>query len=116
MVRLPAFPEVDKTPRRFVVSAPNGLETIVGPSAAAPGTGQVLAPGTKGRSEMVWSVRGWPGGRGKDDTRFVLLDDMGWVQLQGVGVDGDDVLKEVDVPVPVEDGDEEAERRTAAGD
>lgn len=111
MARLPAFPDIDKTPRRFVVSASGGVETIVGPSAAAPRTGHVLPAGTEGRSEMVWSVKGWPGDRGKGSTRFVLLEDMGWIHLQGnVGGGGsghggmeqdgeaDDVLTELDAP------------------
>lgn len=82
MVRLPNFPHVDKTPRRFVVTAPTGTETIVGPSSNAPGTGNVLPPGTEGRSEMVWTIESWPGERGKGGTRFVLLEQVGWVKLK----------------------------------
>eukprot|EP00903_Cladosiphon_okamuranus_P021614 g19873.t1 len=96
MIRLPAFPHVDKTPRRFVVSAPDGVKTVVGPSYLAPPTGQLLPLGTEGSSEMVWSVEGWPGDRGAGDRKFVLLEGMGWVQLdaggegqlQEVGADG----------------------------
>lgn len=97
MVRLPAFPEVDKTPKRFVVAAADGVEMIVGPCEAAAGTGHRFPYGTEGRSEMVWSVKGWPGSRGKGDTRFVLLEDMGWVHLRAGadGQEGNDVLKEI---------------------
>lgn len=95
MVRLPGFPKVDKTPRRFVVSTPDGVSTIVGPSSAAPRTGHVLPLGTEGRSEMVWSVEGWPGDRGTGHMRFVLLEGMGWVQLDA-GSEGN--LREADAP------------------
>ena len=92
--RLPAFPEVDKTLRRFVVTATDGVETIVGPSSWARRTGQMLPSGTEGRSEMVWSVKGWPGDRGQGDKKFVLLEGMGWVELS-VGR-GDSQLEEID--------------------
>lgn len=97
MVRLPAFPNVDKTPRRFVVAAPEGVETVVGPAAGAPRTGQLLPVGTEGRSEMVWSVEGWPGDRGMGNRKFVLLEGMGWVQLDAESEGG---LKEVDGTAP----------------
>ncbi|CAM9490631.1 unnamed protein product, partial [Laminaria digitata] len=58
MMRLPAFPQVHKAPRRFVVSAPEGVETIVGPSCEAQCTGHVLPLGTEGYSDTVWSVKG----------------------------------------------------------
>ncbi|CAN0523761.1 unnamed protein product, partial [Ectocarpus sp. 8 AP-2014] len=61
-------------PRHFVVSAPGGVETVVGPSPSAPRTGQLLPLGAEGSSEMVWSVKGWPGDRGMGDRRFVLLE------------------------------------------
>lgn len=98
MTRLPAFPHVDKAPRRFVVSAPDGVQTVVGPSSLAPPTGQLLPVGTEGSSEMVWSVQGWPGDRGAGDRKFVLLEGMGWVQLDAAG---DGVLQEVDDTPPV---------------
>lgn len=82
MERLPDFPVVDKTPRTFVVSAAEGVEAVVGPSVMAPGTGSVLPCGTEGRSEMVWTVKGWPGDRGQGGNRFVLLEEMGWVRLR----------------------------------
>lgn len=106
MVRLPAFPRVDKTPRRFVVSAPDGVATIVGPSSAAPRTGHVLPLGTEGRSEMVWSVEGWPGDRRMGDTKFVLLEGMGWVQLD---TGSEENLREADAPprLPPSSGEEE---------
>lgn len=118
MVRLPAFPAVDKTPRKFVVSATDGVETIVGPSSSAPRTGHVLPLGTEGRSEMMWSVEGWPKDRGMGDTRFVLLEEMGWVQLKGTtvgavegsngaGVSGD-VLREIAVASAGTEGTEES--------
>lgn len=94
MERLPAFPEVDKTPRRFKVVAAQGVETIVGPSSSAQRTGQVLINGTEGRSEMIWSIKGWPSDRGMGDKRFVLLEGMGWVELS-VGR-GESQLEEVD--------------------
>ena len=93
MIRLPAFPHVDKTPRKFVVSASDGVQTVVGPSYLAPPTGQLLPFGTEGRSEMVWSVEGWPGDRGTGDRKFVLLEGMGWVQLDA---GGEGLLQEVD--------------------
>lgn len=100
MVRLPAFPQVDKTPRRFVVSAPEGVETVVGPSSSAPRTGQLLPLGTEGSSEMLWSVRGWPGDKGMGDKKFVLLEGTGWVQL-GAGREGEAaVLQEIGTPPP----------------
>lgn len=95
MERLPGFPEVDKTPRRFKVVAARGVETIVGPSSSAQRTGQVLITGTEGRSEMVWSIKGWPSDRGMGDKKFVLLEGMGWVEL-GIGR-GESQLEEVDV-------------------
>lgn len=98
MVRLPAFPRVDKTPRRFVVSAPEGVETVVGPSSSAPRTGQLLPLGTEGSSEMLWSVKGWPGDRGMGDRNYVLLEGTGWVQL-GSGREGEAaVLQEIEAP------------------
>lgn len=100
MVRLPGFPRVDKTPRRFVVSAPEGVETVVGPSSSAPRTGQLLPFGAEGSSEMLWSVKGWPGDRGMGDRNFVLLEGTGWVQL-GSGREGEaPVLQEIETPPP----------------
>lgn len=95
MERLPAFPEVDKTPRRFKVAASQGVETIVGPSSSAQRTGQVLIAGTEGRSEMVWSIKGWPSDRGMGDKKFVLLEGMGWVELSAGR--GESQLEEVNV-------------------
>ncbi|CBN80124.1 hypothetical protein Esi_0031_0133 [Ectocarpus siliculosus] len=100
MVRLPAFPRVDKTPRRFVVSAPGGVETVVGPSPSAPRTGQLLPLGAEGSSEMVWSVKGWPGDRGVGDRRFVLLEGMGWVQLDAGTEQEGGPLREIGAPPP----------------
>ncbi|CAM9195150.1 unnamed protein product [Ectocarpus fasciculatus] len=100
MVRLPAFPRVDKTPRRFVVSAPGGVETVVGPSPSAPRTGQLLPLGAEGSSEMVWSVKGWPGDRGMGDRRFVLLEGMGWVQLDAGTEQEGGPLREIGTPPP----------------
>lgn len=119
MVRLPDFPIVDTTPRHFVVSALEGVETIAGPSSAASGTGNILPYGTEGRSGMVWTIKDWPGARGKGGLRFVLLEQKGWVKIEvtrrvaqdGGGEDpdaeqsgtpddflqGGDVLREVDV-------------------
>lgn len=74
------------------MSAPDGVKTVVGPSYLAPPTGQLLPFGTEGRSEMVWSVEGWPGDRGAGDRKFVLLEGMGWVQLDARG---EDLLQEV---------------------
>lgn len=110
MIRLPAFPNVDKTPRRFVVSAPEGVETVVGPSYLAPPTGQLLPFGTEGSSEMVWSVEGWPGDRGTGDRKFVLLEGMGWVQLDA-GREG--LLQEVHASptLPSSSGGEEHEQQ-----
>lgn len=100
MVRLPAFPRVDKTPRRFVVSASDGVETVVGPSSSAPRTGQLLPFGTEASSEMLWSVKGWPGDKGVGARKFVLLEGMGWVQLGG-GREGEAaVLQEIGTPPP----------------
>lgn len=98
MVRLASFPRVDKTPRRFVVSASEGVETVVGPSSAAPSTGNVLPAGTEGRSETVWSVKGWPGDRGKGDKTFVLLEGVGWAKLGDGGNGRGGGLEEVQLP------------------
>lgn len=116
MIRLPAFPHVDKTPRKFVVSARDGVQTVVGPSYLAPPTGQLLPFGTEGRSEMVWSVEGWPGDRGTGDIKFVLLEGMGWVQLDA---GGEGLLQEVNAdaapqlpsPPGAADGGEEQKRQ-----
>lgn len=106
MVRLPAFPTVDKTPRRFVVSHPDGVATIVGPSSAAPRTGHVLPLGTEGSSEMVWSVEGWPGDRGMGNKAFVMLEGMGWIQ---VDAGSEETLREAGTPPrpPPSSGEEE---------
>lgn len=78
-----------------MVSAPEGVETVVGPSYLAPPTGQLLPSGTEGSSEMVWSLEGWPGDRGAGDRKFVLLEGMGWVQLDA---GREDLLQEVHTP------------------
>lgn len=98
MARLPAFPRVNTTSRRFVVSASEGVETIVGPSSAAERTGHVLPMGTEGRSEMLWSVKGWPGDRGMGDKKFVLLEGMGWVQMDDGKMGGEVQLQELGAP------------------
>lgn len=107
MVRLPAFPRVDKTARHFVVSATEGVETVVGPSVLAPPTGQLLPLGAEARSEMVWSVEsGWPADSGRGSTgerKFVLLEGVGWVQLDEDSGAGGSRLREVgsdDSPSP----------------
>lgn len=70
----------------------------MGPSPSAEGTGQVLPLGVEGHSEMMWSVKGWPGDRGQGDKKFVLLKEMGWVQV----VAGNDEagLVEIEFPQP----------------
>lgn len=98
MMRLPAFPQVHKAPRRFVVSAPDGVETIVGPSCEAQGTGHVLALGTEGYSDTVWSVKGRSGDRGVGDKTFVLLEGLGWVYLDAESDTGVGSLQEIDAP------------------
>lgn len=96
MMRLPAFPQVHKAPRRFVVSAPEGVETIVGPSCEAQCTGHVLPLGTEGYSDTVWSVKGRTGDRGVGDKTFVLLEGLGWVHLDAETETGEGSLQEID--------------------
>ncbi|CAM9168924.1 unnamed protein product, partial [Discosporangium mesarthrocarpum] len=92
--RISAFPTVDRNPRKYTISAQEGVKTVVGPCTLAPLTGNVLAAGTEGVCPMLWSVGAeigtrYQGGKeingtvegetGDRATVFALLDDVGWV-------------------------------------